>query len=93
MLQAGSSWVRLPMRSLDFSIDLILPAALCPLGPTQSLTEISTSNLPGFKGWPARIRLTNSPPSVSLDVSKPYGPTRPVTGRALPFFNLQNVAV
>jgi hypothetical protein len=27
-LQAGRSWVRFPMRSLDFPIDLILPAAL-----------------------------------------------------------------
>jgi hypothetical protein len=28
MLQAGSSRVRFPMKQLDFSIDLILPAAL-----------------------------------------------------------------
>jgi hypothetical protein len=28
MLQAGRSWVRFPMRPLDFSVDLILPAAL-----------------------------------------------------------------
>jgi hypothetical protein len=43
MLQAGRSRVRYPMRSLDFSVDLILPAAL----------EMSTRNLPGGK-WPAR---------------------------------------
>jgi hypothetical protein len=47
MLQAGRSWVRFPMRSLDFSIDLIL-------GSTQHLTEMSTRNIPGGKGRPAR---------------------------------------
>jgi hypothetical protein len=30
MLQAGMSWVRFPMRSLDFSIYLMLLAALWP---------------------------------------------------------------
>jgi hypothetical protein len=30
MLQARRSWVRFTMRSLDLSIDLILPAALGP---------------------------------------------------------------
>jgi hypothetical protein len=49
MLQAKGSRVRFPMRSLDFSIDLILPA----LGSTQPLTEMSTRNIPGDKGWPA----------------------------------------
>jgi hypothetical protein len=54
MLQVGRSPVRFPMRSLDFSIDLIIPAALWPaLESTQPLIETSTRNLPGGKERPA----------------------------------------
>jgi hypothetical protein len=63
------------------------------LGSTQPLTEMSTRNIPGGKGRPARKAV--SPPSVrllssicgNLDVSQPYRPSRPVTGIELPFYN------
>jgi hypothetical protein len=45
MLQSGRSWVRFPIRSLDFSIYLIGPGV-------DSASNRSTRNLHGGKGWP-----------------------------------------
>jgi hypothetical protein len=54
MPQAGRLWVRVLMRSLDFSIDVILQAALWLWGSTYPLTEISTRNLTDGIRQPAR---------------------------------------
>jgi hypothetical protein len=56
--------VRIPMKQLDFSTFLLLPAELCPMGSTQSLTEMSSRNLPGG-AQPARKadNLTTTPHS------------------------------
>jgi hypothetical protein len=65
------------------------------LGSTQYPTEMSTRNLPGGKKRPA-LRADNlatiCEPNVlkcgSLDFSQTCGPSRPVTGIALPFYHV-----
>jgi hypothetical protein len=57
------------------------------LGSARPLTEMSTRDLPGGVKCGRPLRLTPSPPSMSLlprrcailDVSQTYGPPRPFT--------------
>jgi hypothetical protein len=53
VLLARRSWVRFPMRSLDVFSLPNLSSCTMALGSTQPVTEISTRNLLGGKGWPA----------------------------------------
>jgi hypothetical protein len=64
MLQAGRSRVRFSKRSLDFPIDLILPAALWPWVDSASNRNEHQESSWGLKGC-RRVRLTTPLPSVS----------------------------
>jgi hypothetical protein len=67
---------------------------LMALGSTQTLTEMSTRNLPGGKWRPARkadnLTATCEPivwrKCGSFDNSQSYGPSWPVAGIPLPYY-------
>jgi hypothetical protein len=78
VLQAGRSPIRFPTRSLDFSTDLIFPAALW-LWSRLSLEQKWVPGIfLGVKGS-RRLRLTTSPPYVIRLSRKMWEPRRLTT--------------
>jgi hypothetical protein len=95
LLQVGRSRVRDPMTQMNFSVYLIIPAALGPRFHLASNRNVYKKQKKCFweVKWGRCVRLTTLPPSVSrlftqcgiFNISQIYRSLRPVTGIHLLF--------
>jgi hypothetical protein len=94
LMHYATSWKvtdSIPDHVIGFFNELNPSRGTMALRSTEPLTEMSTRNFSGGKGRLARETVSRCLENVGASTYyKPYGPSRPVTGTALPFFLFVN---
>ena len=87
VLQAGRSWVRFPLVSLEFFIKLIFPAALWPSNKNEYQKYFLGEKAASALGWqPYHLRVQIVLISGSLKILEPSGPVQAITRIAKKYF-------